>query len=211
MIPQPRHPLPRLYLLTDRHHTNQRPLASVLGQALKAGVRMVQIREKDLDARQLIDLDQHLIPLIKQHQGTVLVNDRVDLALALDADGVHLRSDSLPLPIARRVLGKNRLIGLSVHSAEEVRYAENEGADFVVLGPIFETPSKKPYGPPLGLHILETACRGSRLPIFAIGGIKPKQVPAVLSSGAYGIAVISSILQAPDIQKNTHDLLSQLS
>ena len=210
MIPQSRHPLSRLYLLTDRHHTNQRPLTSVLGQALEAGVRMVQIREKDLDTRQLLTLAQHLIPLIKQHQGTVLMNDRVDLALALDADGVHLRSDSLPLPIARRMLGGNRLIGLSVHSAEEVRYAENEGADFVVLGPIFETPSKQPYGPPLGLHILETACRGSHLPIFAIGGIKIKQVPAILSSGAYGIAVISSILQAPDIQHSTHDLLAQL-
>jgi thiamine-phosphate pyrophosphorylase len=182
----------------------------VLGQALEAGVRMVQIREKDLDARKLIDLAQHLIPLIKQHQGTVLVNDRVDIALALDADGVHLRSDSLPLPVARRVLGGNRLIGLSVHSAEEVRYAENEGADFVVLGPIFETPSKEPYGPPLGLHILETACRENRLPIFAIGGIKAKHIPSVMSSGAYGITVISSILQAPDIQNSTLDLLSQL-
>ena len=211
MLPQSPAPLPRLYLLTDRHHTQQRPLASVLGQALEAGVRMIQIREKDLDTRQLIDLVQHLLPLIRQHHGKVFVNDRVDLALALDADGVHLRSESLPLPIARRMLGGNRLIGLSVHSAEEVKYAENEGADFVVLGPIFETPSKQPYGHPLGLHILETACQGSRLPIFAIGGIKTKQVPAVLASGAYGIAVISSILQAPDIQNSTRELLSQLA
>lgn len=210
MSPQSRPPLPRLYLLTDRHHTHQRPLTSVLGQALESGVRMVQIREKDLDTRQLIDLAHNLIPLIKQHHGTVLVNDRVDLALALNADGVHLRSDSLPLPIARHVLGNNRLIGLSVHSAEEVRYAESEGANFVVLGPIFDTPSKQPYGPPLGLDILETACRGSRLPVFALGGIKAAHVPAVISCGAYGIAVISSILQAPCIQDSTLDLLSQL-
>ncbi len=203
-------PLPRLYLLTDRHQTHQRPLTSVLSQALEAGVRMVQIREKDLDTRQLIDLAQNLIPLIKQHHGKVLLNDRVDLALALDADGVHLRSDSLPLSLARQVLGKERLIGVSTHSAEEVRNAERDGADFVVLGPIFETPLKHMYGPPLGLHILETACRTSRLPIFAIGGIEPKQIPAVMSSGAYGIAVISSILQAPDIQDSTLDLLSQL-
>ena len=171
---------------------------------------MVQIREKDLGTPELIDLAQQLIPVIKQHQGKVLLNDRVDLALALNADGVHLRSDSLPLPLARRLLGNEKLIGISTHSVEEVQYAENEGADFVVLGPIFETPSKRIYGHPLGSHTLETACRVSHLPIFAIGGITPKHVHPVMTSGAYGIAVISSILQAPCIQDSTRELLSQL-
>jgi len=203
-------PLPRLYLLTDRRQTHQRPLASALSQALEAGVRMVQIREKDLDTPELIDLAQQLIPVIKQHHGKVLLNDRVDLALALNADGVHLRSDSLPLPLTRRLLGHEKLIGISTHSVEEVQYAESEGADFVVLGPIFETPSKQIYGHPLGLHTLETACRVSHLPIFAIGGITAKHVHPVISSGAYGIAVISSILQAPCIQDSTRELLSQL-
>jgi thiamine-phosphate pyrophosphorylase len=203
-------PLPRLYLLTDRRQTHQRPLTAVLSQALEAGARMVQIREKDLDTPELIDLAQQLIPVIKQHQGKVLLNDRVDLALALNADGVHLRSDSLPLPLARRILGNEKLIGISTHSVEEVQYAENEGADFVVLGPIFETPSKQIYGRPLGLHTLEMACQVSHVPIFAIGGITHKYVRPVISSGAYGIAVISSILQAPCIQDSTRELLSQL-
>jgi len=203
-------PLSRLYLLTDRRQTHQRPLASVLSQAVQAGVRMVQIREKDLDTAELIDLAQQLIPIIKQHHGKVLLNDRVDLALALNADGVHLRSDSLPLPLARRLLGKEKLIGISTHSVKEIQYAENEGADFVVLGPIFETPSKQIYGHPLGLHTLETACRVSHLPIFAIGGITPKHVHPAMSAGAYGIAVISSILQAPCILDSTRELLSQL-
>jgi thiamine-phosphate pyrophosphorylase len=203
-------PLPRLYLLTDRRQTHQRPLASVLSQALEAGVRMVQIREKDLDTLELIDLARQLIPVIKQHHGKALLNDRVDLALALNADGVHLRSDSLPLPLARRLLGNEKLIGISTHSVEEVQYAENEGADFVVLGPIFETPSKQIYGHPLGIPTLETACQVSHLPIFAIGGITPKHVHPVMSSGAYGIAVISSIMQAPCIQDSTRELLSQL-
>jgi thiamine-phosphate pyrophosphorylase len=172
---------------------------------------MVQIREKDLETRQLIDVAQQLIPLIKQHQGKVFVNDRVDLVLALDADGVHLRSDSLPIPVARRLLGKDKLIGISTHSVEDVRQAEGEGADFVVLGPIFETPSKQIYGPPLGLQTLESACQESHLPIFAIGGITPKQVLTVLSVGAYGIALISAILQASSIQDSTRELLSQLS
>ena len=203
-------PLPRLYLLTDRRQTHQRPLASALSQALQAGVRLVQIREKDLDTPELIDLAQQLIPVIKQHHGKVLLNDRVDLALALNADGVHLRSDSLPLPLARRLLGNEKMIGVSTHSVKEVQYAENEGADFVVLGPIFKTPSKQIYGQPLGLRTLETACRMSHLPIFAIGGIASKHVHPVMSSGAYGIAVISSILQAPCIQDSTRELLSQL-
>ena len=203
--------LPRLYLLTDRHNTCRRPISSVISQALDAGVRMVQIREKDLDTRPLIDLVQNLMPLIKRHQGKVLLNDRVDLAMVLDADGVHLRSDSLPLSRARRMLGTKKLIGVSTHSVEEVRYAEGEGADFVVLGPIFETFSKHIYGPPLGLHTLETACRASRLPIFAIGGINPQNVPSVLSFGAYGISVISSIFQASCIADTTRELLSQLS
>jgi thiamine-phosphate pyrophosphorylase len=181
-----------------------------LSQALQAGVRLVQIREKDLDTPELIDLAQQLIPVIKQHHGKVLLNDRVDLALALNADGVHLRSDSLPLPLARRLLGNEKLIGVSTHSVKEVQYAENEGADFVVLGPIFETPLKQIYGHPLGLRTLETACRMSHLPIFAIGGIAPKHVHPVMSSGAYGIAVISSILQAPCILDSTRELLSQL-
>jgi thiamine-phosphate pyrophosphorylase len=171
---------------------------------------MVQIREKDLDTRPLVDLVQDLMPFIKRRQGKVFINDRIDLAMALDADGVHLRSDSLPLPLARRVFGHEKLIGISAHSVEEVRKAGGEGANFIVLGPIFETPSKRMYGPPLGLHILETACRVSRLPIFAIGGLNPTHVPSVLASGGYGVAVISNILQAPSIVDRTHEFLSQL-
>lgn len=171
---------------------------------------MVQIREKDLDTRPLIDLMQDLMPLIKRRQGKVFVNDRIDLAMALDADGVHLRSDSLPLSLARRMIGDEKLIGISTHSVEEVRKAECEGANFIVLGPIFETPSKRRYGPPLGLYTLENACRTSRLPIFAIGGLNPTHVPSVLAAGAYGVAVISAILQAPSIVDRTHEFLSQL-
>jgi thiamine-phosphate pyrophosphorylase len=172
---------------------------------------MIQIREKDLDTRPLIDLVQDLLPLIKQQQGQVLLNDRVDLAMALNLDGVHLRSDSLPLPLARRMLGNNKLIGISTHSVEDVRKAEDQGADFIVLGPIFETPSKLMYGTPLGLHSLETACRACHLPLFAIGGIKAMHINSVLSAGAYGVAVISAILQAPNILESTHEFLSQLS
>ena len=202
--------LPRLYLLTDRHQTCHRPLKSVLSQAVGSGIRMVQIRERDLETRDLMGVVHNLLPLIKQYQGIALLNDRIDLVLALDLDGVHLRSDSLSVLLARRLLGPERLIGVSAHSAEEVQRAEDDGADFVVLGPIFDTPSKRAFGKPLGLDILENVCRTSRGPIFAIGGITPSQVPAIRASGAYGVAVISSILQAPSIPDRTRELLSLL-
>ena len=202
-------PLPRLYLLTDRHHTLQRSLFSVLSQAMEAGVRMIQIREKDLSTRDLMALSQNLLPPIKQYQGTVLLNDRIDLVIALGADGVHLRSDSLPVSVARRLLGTDSLIGISTHSVEEAIIAEGEGADFIVLGPIFDTPSKRSYGPPLGVHVLQETSRTISLPIFAIGGITTSNISQVLSSGAYGVALISSILQAPSIAETTKNLLAR--
>jgi thiamine-phosphate pyrophosphorylase len=140
-----------------------------------------------------------------------LLNDRIDLVIALGAGGVHLRSDSLPVSVARRLLGPGHLIGISTHSVEEARIAEGEGADLIVLGPVFDTPSKRRYGPPLGVQVLHEACRTVRLPIFAIGGITSTRIPQVLSSGAYGVAVISSILQAPSIPDTTRELLSRLS
>ncbi len=203
--------LPRLYLLTDRHQTLHRSLSSVITEAVGAGVRMVQIREKDLTTRELTSLCQELSPLIKHHHGTVVLNDRIDLVLALGADGVHLRTDSLPVSIARRLLGTGHLIGASTHSVEEARVAEAEGADFIVLGPIFDTPSKRAYGPPLGIQILQETRRFLDLPIYAIGGITPSKVPDVLSAGAYGVAVISSILQSPSIPETTRNLLARLS
>ena len=203
--------LPRLYLLTDRQQTLHRPLPSVITEAVDAGVRMVQVREKDLRTRELTSLCQQLCPLIKHHQGTILVNDRIDLVLALGADGVHLRTDSLPVSVARRLLGTRYLIGVSTHSVEEARVAEAEGADFIVLGPIFDTPSKRAYGPPLGIQVLQEAGRFLHLPIYAIGGITPIRIPDVLSAGAYGVAVISSILQSPSIPGATRELLARLA
>ncbi|WNM58317.1 thiamine phosphate synthase [Candidatus Nitrospira allomarina] len=203
--------LPRLYLLTDRHQTLHRPLTSVITEAVDAGVRMVQIREKDLTTRELTSLCQQLGPLIKHRQGTILLNDRIDLVLALGADGVHLRTDSLPVSVARRLLGTGHLIGVSTHSVEEARVAEGEGADFIVLGPIFDTPSKRAYGPPLGIQVLRETSRFLHLPIYAIGGITPIRIPDVLSAGAYGVAVISSILQSPSIPDTTRELLARLS
>jgi thiamine-phosphate pyrophosphorylase len=199
-----------LYLITDRHQTAGRPLLSVLDHALTAGVKAVQLREKDLGTKSLVELAGEVLSLTRKHGASLFINDRVDLVLALDADGVHLRSDSIPIKDARRMLGPNRLIGASVHSVEEVFKAETDGADFAVLGPIYDTPSKRPHGNPIGLRALEEASQQSQIPIFAIGGISLPRVQEVHRAGARGVALISAIFLAEDVQSATGFLLHAL-
>jgi thiamine-phosphate pyrophosphorylase len=195
----------RLYLVTDRHQTAGRPLLSVVGRAVRAGVRAVQLRERDLPTRELIMLAEEF--QCQAPEAKLLINDRVDLALALGAHGTHLRESSLPTSVARGLLRPQQLLGRSVHSVEGVTAAEREGADFVVLGPIYETPSKQAYGSPLGLRLLEQAARTTRVPMFAIGGITAARVREVLQAGAFGVAVLSSILSSADVEQATDALL----
>lgn len=159
--------------------------------------------------RALATLTTDLLRPVRDAGARLLINDRVDVALALRADGVHLRSDSLPPSVARRLLGEDRLIGVSTHSVEDVLRAEGEGADFVVLGPVYETPSKRMYGAPLGLSPLERAASRSRIPVFAIGGITARRVREVRRAGAHGVAVVSAILEADDVARATRDLLHE--
>jgi thiamine-phosphate pyrophosphorylase len=200
----------RLYLVTDRHQTLDRPLLPLISQALDAGVGAVQLREKDLNTRDLISLGRDILSVTAPRRVPLLVNDRIDVALALGADGVHLRSDSMPVSVARRLLGPDRLIGMSAHSVEEVVEAESQGTDFVVLGPIFATPSKIPYGPPIGLNILAEAVRRTSIPVFAIGGVTAQRISDIRRAGAFGIAVISAILGAGDVPAATRLLVDGL-
>jgi thiamine-phosphate pyrophosphorylase len=196
-----------LYLVTDRHQTGDRPLIPLLSQAMATGVRAIQLREKDLGTRDLLALCHELLPLARRLGVRVLVNDQVDIVLATEADGVHLRADSLPITVARRLLGPRRLIGVSVHSVAEVGQAEADGADFVVLGPVYETASKTPYGPPIGLGAVVEATQRYRIPVFAIGGITASRIPELRKSGAAGAAVISAVLAADSVESSTHVLL----
>lgn len=196
-----------LYLVTDRHQTRDRPLVPLLARAMAAGVRAVQLREKDLGTRDLLALCREVLPLARRLGVRVLVNDRIDIVLATEADGVHLRVDSLPVTVARRLLGPGRLIAVSVHSVVEVGRAEADGADFVVLGPIYETASKTSYGPPIGLGPLVEATQRYRIPVFGIGGITASRIPELRKSGAAGAAVISAVLAADSVESSTHTLL----
>jgi thiamine-phosphate pyrophosphorylase len=141
----------------------------------------------------------------------LLINDRIDVALGLEGVGVHLRSNSLPVTIARQLLGVERLLGISVHSIEEAVQAESHGADYIILGPIYETPSKQSFGPPLGIHTLEQACRLVRIPIVGIGGVTKARVSEMLDAGAFGVAVIRAILGAADVESATRELLDAMT
>ncbi|GMV50127.1 thiamine phosphate synthase [Nitrospirales bacterium NOB] len=196
----------RLYLVTDRHQTAGRSLLSVVAEAARSGVRAVQLRERDLPTGPLLALAEALRQAMPATQ--LFLNDRVDLALALGAAGVHLRESSLPTASVRRILSPQQVIGRSVHSLEGARQAEREGADFVVLGPIYETPSKRAYGEPLGLPVLEAAARRLQIPVFAIGGITAARAREVRHAGAMGVAVLSAILGAPDVEAATCELLA---
>jgi thiamine-phosphate pyrophosphorylase len=200
-----------LYLVTDRHQTAGRPLVPLVEQAVRGGLRAVQVRERDLATQELLGLIRELCATMHGQDGRVLINDRVDLALALDADGVHLRADSLPVAVTRRLLGADRLIGVSTHSTDEVVRAESDGADFAVLGPIYETPSKRQYGKPIGLRPLEEASRRCRIPVFAIGGITVARVDEVRRAGAYGVAAVSAILSAASVESAIRQCLDALA
>ncbi|MGE3153780.1 MAG: thiamine phosphate synthase [Nitrospiraceae bacterium] len=189
----------RLYLVSDRGQTGGRPLTDLIALASRAGLPAVQVRERDLPTRQLAALIRTIRTAVAGLPTRVLVNDRADLALALGADGVHLRANSLPTGRVRTMIGPEHLLSVSTHSREEVRRAQDEGADFVVFGPVYETPSKQIYGRPQGLGMLAQVCEIARVPVFAIGGVTPERVAEVRQVGAHGVAVVSSILSAPDV------------
>ncbi|MFQ5666074.1 MAG: thiamine phosphate synthase [Candidatus Binatia bacterium] len=187
----------QLYLVTDRHRTGGRPLLEVVEAALQGGVGAVQLREKDLPAAELFDLACHLRQLCHRHAARLLINDRIDVALATGADGVQLPADSFTPAAARRLLGPHALIGASAHSLDQARAAAAGGADFIVFGPVYDTPAKRRYGPPVGLAALAAAAHSINRPIFGIGGIRLDRVAVVRRHGVC-LAVVSAILEARD-------------
>jgi thiamine-phosphate pyrophosphorylase len=202
----------RLYLITDRKlFADRTAFLDGIRNALEGGVRAVQLREKDLPVRGLLELAYELREITAAYDARFFINDRVDIALAVKADGVHLGRSSIPVRAARKAAGEDILIGVSTHSVEEAEEAEKEGADLVTLGPVYETPSKIQYGRPLGPEVLKTAWQKISVPVFAIGGISRERVAEVLNSGAHGIALIRGILAGENAKKKAEDFLRLLS
>jgi thiamine-phosphate pyrophosphorylase len=200
-----------LYLITDRKGCAGRSLATVIEEALKGGARALQLREKDLPGRDLYEAALEMRELTLRYGAQLFINDRVDIALAVNADGVHLGEKSIPVPEARRLLGAAKLIGVSCHCREGAAAARDMGADFITYGPVFYTPSKAAYGPPVGLDSLAEVTRDVRIPVFAIGGINSNSAREAVSAGVRGIALISAILAADDPRKETETLLTLLN
>ena len=201
----------RFYLITDRKLIpNPQFLIPAVARALKGGVKAVQLREKDLNTRELLKLAYKMRTLTDKYKAKLFINDRFDIALAVGADGVHLTQNSIPVHAVRNTVKKKLLIGVSTHSLKEAKEAEKGGADFITLGPLYTTPSKRKYGKPVGLDTLRTVSGRIKIPIFAIGGIKGDKINDVMEQGAYGAAMISEIFGADNIQRKTMELMEIL-
>jgi len=188
-----------LYLITDRTLTGKRTINEVVEEACRAGLRAVQLRERNLDALQLLNLAKQIRVITRKYNARLFVNDRIDIALAVDADGVQLRETSLPVAEAKRLLPKEKLVGVSVHSIERAVQTENEGADFIVFGTVFETRSKPELPEPAGTQPIVEITQKVSIPVFAVGGITPPRAKMCIDAGALGIAVLSSIMQSDNI------------
>jgi thiamine-phosphate pyrophosphorylase len=199
-----------LYLVTDRSQTPGRDLLWVLEQALDGGVKAVQLREKDLGGKELFDLAEKTRELCIRYDARLLVNDRIDVALAVDADGVQVGAASIPIDAARKLLGPGKLIGASIHSLAEAQQAERNGADFILFGPVYFTASKAAYGTPQGLAALRRVVEQISAPVYAIGGINAESINAARATGIRGVALISAIINAENPKAATKRILRQL-
>jgi thiamine-phosphate pyrophosphorylase len=200
----------RLYLITDRHLTRV-PLPEAVQQALRGGVRAVQVREKDLPVQELLALAQGLRNITRKFGARLFINDRVDVAVAVGADGVHLGHKSMPAAAVRKIVGEKMLIGVSTHSLAEAMNAERAGADFITFGPIFVTPSKMKFGAPTGVEALGSVKEHVRIPVLGLGGIVLDNILLVLRAGADGIAMVSAILAADDIQRTAEMMIRRIA
>ena len=197
----------RLYLVTDRTMAKERPIEIIVKQAVEGGVTMVQLREKLIGTRDFIALALKLKEVLKPYGVPLIINDRVDVALAADADGVHIGQSDMPYAFARRILGPDKIIGLSVENFEQIEEANRLDVDYIGVSPVFSTPTKTDTARPFGLEGLRKAVRMSVHPTVAIGGMNERTAADVMTCGADGIAVVSAIVCAYDPEESSKNLL----
>lgn len=207
-MPQPNFDL---YLVTDRKLTQGRDLCAVVEQALDGGVQAIQLREKDLGGKELFELADKISVLCQGYNAQLFINDRIDVALAVGAAGVQLGKTSLPIATARALLGADKLIGFSSHGVDEAIAAQRNGANFLLFGPVYFTPSKAPFGAPQGVAALKELVEKVTLPVYAIGGINAANLAATMNTGVRGVALISAIMSAENPTAAATTILAKLT
>lgn len=195
----------KLHILTDVQLQSRFTHTELTKLALEGGADTIQLRQKTGSTREMIEIAIQMKQLCQESGVSFIVNDRVDVALASGADGVHLGQDDFPIPLARELLGEERIIGGSAGSVEEAQKCLSEGADYVGFGPVYATTSKEDAGPVSGLGLLREVVLAIPLPVIAIGGVDEENTHEVLAAGAYGIAVISAVCcqEYPEQATNT--------
>lgn len=197
----------RLYLVTDRPLAGDRDILDIVVEAVKGGVTMVQLREKDCDTNEFVDLAIRMKKALEPYNVPLIINDRIDVALACDADGVHIGQSDMPYDIARRILGPDKIIGLSVENMEQLIEANELDVDYIGVSPVFSTPTKTDTSAPFGLEGLRQGVKLSRHPNCAIGGMNHRTASDVMKCGTDGLAVVSAIVCAEDPCQASADLL----
>lgn len=195
-----------LYLVTDERLSRGRATADIARAAIRGGVDAIQLRGKDLPMSEQVAIGRALRAITREAGVLFIVNDRADLAVALDADGVHVGQDDLPADLARRVVGPGRIVGVSAATIAEARAARDAGADYLGVGAIFGTSTKLDAGAPTGPALLGTIGGAVDLPLVGIGGINHANAAAVIAAGAAGVAVVSAIVAADDPEAAARDL-----
>ena len=198
-----------LYLVTDRRWLGRRSLEEDVKEALLGGATLVQIREKEISSRAYLGLARKIKAVTDRYGVPLIVNDRIDIAMAVDAGGVHVGPDDLPVSFARRLLGPDKIVGASASSLEEALALQAQGADYLGVGAVFPTATKQ-VTEKVDLETLARIKAAVRIPVAAIGGIDAGNAPEVMKTGVDGVAVVSAILNRPDIREATRDLLSKL-
>ena len=187
-----------LYLVTDRSLSKGRSTAEIVAAAVAGGVSCIQLREKSCGTREFLNEALALQPLLKSRNLPLIINDRLDIALAIEADGVHLGQSDMPIGMARKIAGDSLIIGISAESVDDALRAEQEGADYIGISPVFSTPTKTDIAPPLGLEGVRQIRALVDIPLVGIGGIHSDNAESVIAAGADGIAVVSAIVSAAD-------------
>jgi thiamine-phosphate pyrophosphorylase len=194
-----------LYLVTDSTLAKM-SLPEVVKKAVAGGITCVQIREKSADTRKFIEIAAAIKNILAGSSVPLIINDRVDIALAVKADGVHLGQSDMPFEMARRICGSDMIIGISAESVNNAVEAERNGADYIAVSPVFSTPTKTNTAKPLGLDGIKNIKKLVKLPVIGIGGINLSNAASVIKSGADGIAVVSSIMATDDPEKAAREL-----